>query len=348
MVIPPARDGERLDKALSTLVPASSGLSRSRLKALIEGGQVAREADQPEPVREPKTRVREGEVWQIVLPPIRPATPQPEPISLSVIYEDAHLIVIDKPVGMAVHPAPGSETGTLVNALLSHCGDTLSGIGGEARPGIVHRIDKDTSGLLVVAKTDQAHQGLAAQFAAHDLERRYRAFVWGAPDRGDPRLRGLPGVRWDEEGGRIETDIGRHRSDRKRMAVLSKGSGRRAVTWFETLERFGPPSRPIAGMIECRLETGRTHQIRVHMAHIGHPLIGDPVYGRPRAVSEAVMTEEGRAFLAAFPRQALHAATLGFEHPVTGELMQFESPLPSDLNALHQVLHETVTGTAPS
>jgi 23S rRNA pseudouridine1911/1915/1917 synthase len=227
-------------------------------------------------------------------------------------------------VGLVVHPAPGAREGTLVNALLHHCGPSLSGIGGALRPGIVHRIDKDTSGLLVVAKNDAAHQGLAAQFAAHTLERRYLAVVRGAPDPADPRLAGLRGVAW-EPGGvlRIEGNIGRHPGDRKRMTVLSTG-GKPAVPRARVLERFGPGVAPVASLVECRLETGRTHQIRVHMAFAGHPLVGDAVYGR----------RGGTGLMAEFPRQALHAATLGFVHPGNGEAMRFEAPPPADFAAL--------------
>jgi 23S rRNA pseudouridine1911/1915/1917 synthase len=229
---------------------------------------------------------------------------------------------------MVVHPAPGAERGTLVAALLHHCGASLSGIGGVARPGIVHRIDKDTSGLLVVAKTDAAHAGLAAQFAAHDLERSYLAVVWGVPDRADPRLAGQPAVSFEDGGWvRVEAAIARHRTDRKRMAVVA--GGRRAVTRFRVEARFGPAERPHTSLLRCRLETGRTHQIRVHLTHLGHPLVGDATYGRPRASPPAA---------AAFPRQALHAATLGFVHPVTGASLRFESPAPPDLAQLMAAL----------
>jgi 23S rRNA pseudouridine1911/1915/1917 synthase len=235
------------------------------------------------------------------------------------LYEDADLIVLDKPVGLVVHPAPGQPDGTLVNALLHHCGGTLSGIGGRLRPGIVHRIDKDTSGLLVVAKSDRAHQGLAAQFKAHTLERRYLAVVRGTPDRADPRLAHLPGISW-EPGGvlRIEGNIGRHPGDRKRMTVLA-ADGKPAVTRVRVLERFDG-----ASLVECRLETGRTHQIRVHMSFAGHPLVGDTVYGRRRDPS----------LLGSFPRQALHAASLGFVHPVTGAPIRFDRAMPPDMEDL--------------
>jgi 23S rRNA pseudouridine1911/1915/1917 synthase len=241
---------------------------------------------------------------------------------------------------MVVHPAPGAETGTLVNALLHHCGDSLSGIGGALRPGIVHRIDRQTSGLLVVAKTDAAHAGLSALFAAHEIERRYLGLVWSAPSRTDPRLAGLPGVNFEPGGWvRIEAAIARHPTDRKRMAVAPQGpKSRHAVTRLRTVESFGPAEKPFAGLIECRLETGRTHQIRVHAAHAGHALIGDPVYGRPRALSEKIVSPEVSAALLMFSRQALHAATLGFRHPVTRVTMSFEAPMPTDMHDLVTVL----------
>ncbi|MCB1370351.1 MAG: RluA family pseudouridine synthase [Rhodobacteraceae bacterium] len=314
--------GQRLDKALTAAVPEGLGLSRSRLQALIEQGAVAR-ADGA-PVTDPRLRMEPGAEMVLTLPPALPATAAAEPIPLVVVFEDADLIVIDKPAGLVVHPAPGAREGTLVNALLHHCGPSLSGIGGALRPGIVHRIDKDTSGLLVAAKNDAAHQALAAQFAAHRLERRYLAVVRGAPDPADPRLAGLAGVSW-EPGGvlRIEGRIGRHPGDRKRMAVLSAG-GKPAVTRARVLERFGPKGAPSASLVECWLETGRTHQIRVHLTFAGHPLIGDSVYGR----------RGGSGPLADFPRQALHAATLGFLHPRSGEAMRFEAPPPEDFATL--------------
>jgi 23S rRNA pseudouridine1911/1915/1917 synthase len=312
--------GERLDKALAAAVPEGLALSRSRLQALILEGAVATAAGTA--LEDPRLRLAPGTEVVVSLPEPTPVRAAPEPIPLVVVHEDADLIVIDKPAGLVVHPAPGEPAGTLVNALLHHCGGTLSGIGGRLRPGIVHRIDKDTSGLLVVAKSDAAHRGLAAQFAAHDLERRYLAVVRGAPDPAEVRLRHLAGISW-EPGGvlRIEGRIGRHPGDRKRMAVLS-ADGKSAVTRARVLERFGEP--PAASLVECRLETGRTHQIRVHMAFAGHPLVGDMVYGRRR----------GPGAIDGFPRQALHAATLGFRHPVTGEELRFHSALPPDLEAL--------------
>ncbi len=268
---------------------------------------------------------------------------EPEAIALDVVFEDDALIVIDKPAGMVVHPAPGSPEGTLVNALLHHFGGRLSGVGGTRRPGIVHRIDKDTSGLLVVAKSDAAHQGLAAQFAAHTAERAYGAVVHGVPDAGDPRLRGLAGVAF-EPGGllRITTELARHRTDRQRQAVVAHG-GRRAVTRARVIESFGGA----AALLECRLETGRTHQIRVHMAHAGHGLIGDPVYGGRRRLPARALPPGGAEAALAFPRQALHAGSLGFTHPVSGEWLRFDVPLPEDMRVLLAALRgsdDTPTG----
>ena len=317
---------QRLDKALAAAVPEGSGLSRSRLQALIAEGAVARPDGRL--IIDPRVRVEPGAELILTLPPAIPAEAAPEPIPLEIVHEDDHLIVLDKPVGLVVHPAPGAREGTLVNALLHHCGDSLSGVGGALRPGIVHRIDKDTSGLLVVAKSDAAHQGLAAQFAAHSIDRRYLAVVHGWPDPAEQRP---AGVSW-EAGGilRVEGAIGRHPGDRKRMAVLSNG-GKHAVTRARVLERFGG-ALPVAALVECRLETGRTHQIRVHMAFAGHPLLGDSVYGRrtgPR-----------------FARQALHATRLGFVHPVTGETLAFDAPLPADMAGLLDRLRAEAVGPA--
>ncbi len=311
--------GVRLDKALAAAVPEASGLSRSRLQALIAEGAVTR-ADTGMLLVDPRFRAEPGLEVVISVPPALPIAAEAEAIPLDIVYEDSHLVVVNKPVGLVVHPAPGARQGTLVNALLHHCGESLSGVGGALRPGIVHRIDKDTSGLLVVAKSDVAHQGLALQFAAHDLERRYLAVLHGAPDAAEPRLAGLPGVGWEPGGWlRISGNIGRHPGDRKRMAVLSHG-GKRAVTRARVMERFAR-----ASLAECRLETGRTHQIRVHLTWCGYPLVGDAVYGRQRRSGDLI---DG------FPRQALHAASLGFLHPVTGAAMLFEAPLPEDMAGL--------------
>jgi len=322
---PPAR----LDKALARDVPEAAALSRSRLARLIAGGAVSRGGVA---VTDPKARVAEGEVWTIRRGPAEAGTALPENIPLAVVWEDADLIVIDKPAGMVVHPAPGSRSGTLVNALLHHCGESLSGVGGERRPGIVHRIDKDTSGLLVAAKSDRAHHGLAAQFAAHDVSRRYLAVVHGLPDAADPRLRGVRGVCFEPGGTlRIATGLARHRTDRQRQAVLFE-AGRHAVTRLRVAERFGRP--PAAALVECWLETGRTHQIRVHLAHAGHGLLGDPVYGGSRQLAATAVGDAAARAARDFPRQALHAATLGFRHPVTGEALEFVAALPADMAAL--------------
>ncbi len=323
-----AEPGVRLDKALAAAAPEGRGLSRSRIQALIAQGAVSLVGGGA--LLDPRLKVAGGEQVQVVFPPPAPGRAEAEDIPLVVVYEDADLIVIDKPPGLVVHPAPGAADGTLVNALLHHCGASLSGVGGELRPGIVHRIDKDTTGLLVAAKSDAAHQGLAAQFAAHDLERRYLAVTWSAPDAADPRLAGLPGVTWEAAGVlRIERRIGRHPTDRKRMAVVPSG-GKTAVTRARVIERFGDAARTRAALVECWLETGRTHQIRVHLAHAGHPLVGDWTYGRTRSGTDPA--------LAGFPRQALHATTLGFVHPVTGRAMRFEAPPPDDFTGLLTVL----------
>jgi 23S rRNA pseudouridine1911/1915/1917 synthase len=318
----------RLDRALARDVPEQAALSRSRLARLIAEGAVTRAGVA---LREAKARVAPGDVIEIAVPEAAEIATAPEAIPLQVVHEDAHLIVVDKPAGMVVHPAPGSPSGTLVNALLAHCGDTLSGVGGARRPGIVHRIDKDTSGLLVAAKTDAAHQGLAAQFEAHSVERRYLALCHGAPDRADPRLAGLRGVAWQDGTLTLRTRLDRHRTDRQRQAVTWE-RGRPAVTHVRVLESFGTP--PAAALLECRLETGRTHQIRVHLAHAGHALVGDTTYGGRRRASARALGAAAAAAVDAFPRQALHAARLGFEHPVTGARLRFDSPLPADMRAL--------------
>jgi len=273
-----------------------------------------------------KARPAEGDQVEITVEAAEESHIGPEAIPLTILYEDSHLIVVDKPAGMVVHPAPGTPSGTLVNALLHHCGDSLSGVGGLRRPGIVHRIDKDTSGLLVVAKDDRAHHGLAALFEAHDIDREYRALCHGVPDANDPRLRGLRGVSF--EPGNIlclRTELARHKTDRQKQAVCWSG-GRHAVTRTRVIEDLGA-----AALLACWLETGRTHQIRVHMAYAGHGLIGDPVYGGNRRMPAA---QPGAGAARAFERQALHAARLGFAHPVTGEPLEFLSPLPPDMAGL--------------
>jgi 23S rRNA pseudouridine1911/1915/1917 synthase len=316
--------GWRLDRALAAAMPT---LSRERLKALVAAGAVEVEG---RPERDPARKMKGGEAVCVAIPPARPAEAEGQDIPLDIRYEDEHLLVVEKTAGLVVHPAAGNLDGTLVNALLHHCAGRLSGIGGVARPGIVHRIDKDTSGLLVVAKSDAAHQGLAAQFAAHTVERSYGAIVHGVPCAGDPRLRGLAGVAF-EPGGvlRITTQLARHRTDRQRQAVVAHG-GRRAVTRARVIENFGGA----AALLECRLETGRTHQIRVHLAHVGHGLIGDPVYGGARRLPARALPEGAAEAAAAFPRQALHAGTLGFVHPLSGEALRFEAAMPEDMRSL--------------
>jgi 23S rRNA pseudouridine1911/1915/1917 synthase len=306
--------GWRLDRFLAAAIP---DLSRSRLQALLADGAVSRDR---QTIKDANTRVKPGEMYEIAVPEPAPAIPEGQNIPLNVVYEDSDLIVIDKPAGLVVHPAAGNPDGTLVNALIAHCGDSLAGVGGVARPGIVHRLDKDTSGLLVAAKNDRAMASLARQFAARTIERAYHAVAWGAPRAGE---------------GVIEGDIGRSPFDRKRMAIV-RNQGKAARTRYRMLERYGNDPRAFASLIECRLETGRTHQIRVHLAHLGHPLIGDSVYGRARRPPRAKTDAEEKAYTAAveFPRQALHAWLLGFQHPSTHKHVCFESPWPEDFAEL--------------
>jgi 23S rRNA pseudouridine1911/1915/1917 synthase len=318
---------DRLDKALAAAVPEAAALSRTRLARMIAAGEVTTGGAA---VSDPKAKVRPGQVFQLTLTPAVDPDTLPENIPLNILWEDADLIVIDKPAGMVVHPAPGSPSGTLVNALLHHFGGGLSGVGGTKRPGIVHRIDKDTSGLLVVAKSDRAHHGLAAQFHDHSVTRRYLAVVNGVPQASDPRLRGLRGVSFEAAAVlRIATHLARHRTDRQRQAVVWD-QGRHAVTRVRVVESFGGGA---ASLVECWLETGRTHQIRVHLSYAGHGLLGDPVYGGTRRLSDKVFGPAA-ALANNFPRQALHAASLGFLHPVTGETLLFESPMPADMAGL--------------
>lgn len=310
--------GQRLDRVLGTHI---ADLSRARLQSLIKQGHVTGARGT---IEEPGRRVKPGERYVVAVPPPEPATPQAEATDLAIVHEDGDLIVVDKPAGMVVHPAPGHAGGTLVNALIAHCGESLSGIGGVRRPGIVHRLDKDTSGLLVVAKSDTAHRGLSEQFAAHGsdgrLSRRYVALVWGAPDR--PR-------------GAIDASIARSRHNRTRMAISEGPTSRHAVTHYALLEVFRDAEGvPIASLMALELETGRTHQIRLHLAHIGHPVLGDPVYGSGFKSSARRLGEKAQTALARLDRQALHAAGLGFEHPVTGKRLSFESALPADFDAL--------------
>ena len=318
VVLPPEAAGLRLDKALADHAPVLTGegkLSRARIQALMADGAVtlARDPDAALPAK-----AKDGDTYLIDVPPPEAAEPEPQNIPLTVLYEDAYLIVIDKAPGMAAHPAPGTPDGTLVNALLHHCGASLSGVGGVARPGIVHRLDKDTSGVMVAAKTDAAHQGLSKLFAAHDIERTYIALVRGAPE---------------PASSTITTQIGRARFDRQRMAVLKSG-GREAITHYKVQATYGENTskgfRPLAARVACTLETGRTHQIRVHMAHKGAPVLGDALYGSSPPVAKVKAAIED----AGLQRQALHAAILGFVHPVTGEALRFETALPPDMAAL--------------
>ncbi|MEL7344233.1 MAG: RluA family pseudouridine synthase [Pseudomonadota bacterium] len=320
----------RLDKALARDVPEGAHLSRSRLVKLIQAGAVSRAGV---PLNDVKTRLAEADEISVTIEDAQDSHIAPEAIALDVVHEDDDLIVVNKPAGMVVHPAPGSPSGTLVNALLHHFGGQLSGVGGLARPGIVHRIDKDTSGLLVVAKSDAAHHGLAAQFADHTVERAYQAICLGVPDAGSARLLGTKGVSV-EPGGiiKITTGLARHKVDRQRQAVVF-GAGRHAITRLRVEERYGNG----AARVTCRLETGRTHQIRVHMGHIGHGLIGDPTYGGKRRASIKALGAAAEA-VNGFARQALHAGVLGFRHPVSGRDISFRAELPADLRGLIDVL----------
>ena len=319
MALSAGEAGDRLDKTLAAQLP---DLSRARVQALMAAGMVSL-GDHA--CRDPSAKAMAG-TYTLLIPPPEPADPQPEAIALSVLFEDQHLIVVNKPAGMAVHPGPGTPSGTLVNALLHHCGDSLSGIGGVARPGIVHRLDKDTTGLMVIAKNDAAHQSLAAQFADHGrtgaLRRGYLAFVWNAPDR--PK-------------GTVNAPLDRHPHARDKRAV--REGGREAITHWEVAHRYlGNDGKPVASLLICRLETGRTHQIRVHLAHIGHPLLGDDVYGPGYRTKAVHLAEPAQQALAALGRQALHAYLLAFEHPISGELLEFRAELPADLARLSVVL----------
>jgi len=315
ITISPDTAGLRLDKLLADAMP---DVSRSRLKALIKEGHVTCNKQN---INNPSRSVKPGEIYTVYFPEPEDPIPQAENIPLDVIFEDEHLIIVNKPAGMVVHPAAGSPNSTLVNALLYHCKGSLSGIGGVKRPGIVHRIDKETSGLLIVAKHDKAHNGLAEQFAAHTIERKYTAIC-----KGHPR----------PPSGRIEGNIARHPVDRKRMAV-SANNGKWAATHYRSLTSFSQGGTPLATEIECELETGRTHQVRVHMAHMGHALVGDPVYAKSGKLSSSIKGPVRTALLS-FNRQALHARSLGFDHPISGEHFKFESNLPYDMKALLQAL----------
>ena len=320
MTIAAEQSGDRLDRVLAAAI---EDLSRTRLKALILDGAVTIGG---RTILDPGHRVNAGDAISVTVPPAEEPEPQGEAIPLKVVYEDSELIVIDKPAGLVVHPAAGHTSGTLVNALIAHCGDSLSGIGGVKRPGIVHRLDKDTSGLLVVAKNDRAHHALAAQFADHGrsgpLQREYLAFAWGVPPR--PK-------------GTIEAPIDRHPHAREKMAI--RPGGREAVTHWQLLERYaGIDGKPVASLLACRLETGRTHQIRVHLAHAGHPLLGDETYATGFKTKAARLPAPAREALAGLGRQALHAYLLGFKHPVSGEELQFRSELPAELARLRDSL----------
>jgi 23S rRNA pseudouridine1911/1915/1917 synthase len=324
---PEHKAGTRLDRVLADLLP---DLSRTRIKRLIESGAVTLDKDAGAKLaREPALKVKAGQKFIIAVPPVLAAEPEAQAIPLRVVFEDDDLIVIDKPAGLVVHPAPGNRDRTLVNALLAHCGEGLSGIGGVSRPGIVHRLDKDTSGLLVAAKNDAAHQGLARQFAEHSLERAYRAVVWGVPR---------------PSHGKITGKIGRNPANRKKMAIVARG-GKTATTHYRlerTLGGGAPPLlSPVASLVECRLETGRTHQIRVHLASLNHPVVGDPLYGGRRSARKSTQRSvEIKEALSAFNRQALHAYLLGFTHPITGRKLRLESDLPSDISELIQTLEQ--------
>ncbi len=309
--ITPEEAGGRLDKVLAGRL---AELSRGRVQALMAAGMVTRDGAA---VTDASGKATTG-LYRLLIPPPESTDVVAEAIPLSVLFEDEHLIIVDKPAGMAAHPGPGTPSGTLVNALLHHCGSSLSGIGGVARPGIVHRLDKDTSGVMVAAKTDAAHQGLSALFASHDIDRLYIALTRGAPN---------------PSKGTITTRLGRSQHDRKKMAILKTG-GREAITHYRVEAAFGPQAKPVAARVTCRLETGRTHQIRVHLASKGAPCLGDPTYGSgpPAPVVRDAIAAAG------LTRQALHAAVLGFVHPITGETLRFETPLPADMQALEEGL----------
>ena len=316
VTIPPAATAARLDRVLADEL---ADITRSRVKALIDSGMVSLAG---RTISEPSYRVKQGQVFVICLPPPEPAKPVGQRIPLVIVYEDEQLIVIDKPPGLVVHPAPGNPDGTLVNALIAHCGEELAGIGGVRRPGIVHRLDKDTSGLMVAAKTTRAHASLTDQFAARSIARTYNALVWGVPARG---------------AGRIEGNIGRNPGNRKKMAVVDRG-GRAAATDYRVLRPLGPADQALLSLVECRLATGRTHQIRVHMTYLGHALVGDPLYGRKRHLPAGPHLAAALAAVERLQRQALHATTLAFDHPITAGRNEFTSNLPNDMRSIIQSL----------
>lgn len=316
--VPASALGERLDRFL---VAALADLSRARIKQLIKAGHLRlADGDDWRTIEDVSSKVKPGQRYRLVIPAPVPASPKGEAIALDIRFEDEHLIVIDKPPGLVVHPSAGHDSGTLVNALIGHCGDSLSGIGGVKRPGIVHRLDKDTSGLMVVAKSDPVHISLSRQFEARTITRAYSALCWGAPR---PRESSIAG------------NIGRSRVNRKKMAVVKIG-GKVARTDYRVLQTFGASNDPMASLIECHLQTGRTHQIRVHLTHIGHPILGDPLYGRGRQIRG--LPEGAADALRRLGRQALHAHSLGFLHPIVGNHLTFESILPSEIEELVQQL----------
>ncbi|MBC8130531.1 MAG: RluA family pseudouridine synthase [Rhizobiaceae bacterium] len=323
-VVDAASHGLRLDQFLAAQFAGT--LSRSRIQGIVSGGDVTVDGVT---ATLSKRKVTLGEAVEFVVPDAIDADPSPEAIALDILYEDDALVVVDKPAGLVVHPGPGNWTGTLVNALLHHCGDSLSGIGGVKRPGIVHRLDKDTSGVMVVAKTDAAHRALAAQFASHGrdgrLERAYLAIVWGVPQR---------------PAGTIDAALGRSNSDRTKRTVVGsdRPDAREAITHFSVIARSSKAEDAMASLVECRLETGRTHQIRVHMAHVGHPLVGDDTYGAGYRTKARKLGSEAEAVVEGFGRQALHAARLGFDHPTTGEALRFSTPVPHDMRLLANAL----------
>jgi 23S rRNA pseudouridine1911/1915/1917 synthase len=325
LVVAADRDGQRLDRVLAAQGEAEGwGLSRTRLQQLARDGEVQIDGVV---ARNPGAKVRAGSRIRLAVPPPQKLDLAGEAMPLAIVFEDKHLIVIDKPAGLVVHPGAGNRSGTLVNALIAHCGAELSGIGGVERPGIVHRLDKNTSGLIVVAKTDAAHRALARLFADHGRTlpflREYNALVWGSPDRA---------------AGIVDAPVGRAAADREKMAVVAAERGRHARTHWQVVEKYGPAGCPVVSFVACRLETGRTHQIRVHMAHLRHPVLGDPVYAAGFKTKAAQLPEAARAALSDLHRQALHAAVLAFDHPVTGEPMRFESPWPADLVLLRDAL----------
>ena len=331
-----SKEGLRLDKTLTQIMPEELGLSRSRVQELIIKGYVSDLTGKP--FTDPSLKAYFGLKLTVTLPQPDSSYILPEPIKLDIVYEDSHLLVVNKPAGMVVHPAPGAKKGTLVNALLFHCGTSLSGIGGEKRPGIVHRIDKDTSGLIAIAKTDLAHIELAKQFFHHSVERKYLAFIYGSFSK-NSKLRQLPGIEFEDDGRiKIARRIGRHKFDRTKMAV-HESFGRHAVTRIQMVKNFRVDNQSFASLIECQLETGRTHQIRVHLSWAGHAIIGDQTYKSAKK-NKLLSDKSEKEIIEKFDRQALHAWTLGFYHPKTNKWLSFSSKMPMDMLALHQRLDQ--------